>query len=287
MPRCILGERDHQMLMFLWAFKIATTNVLARRYFAKSSLWSAYIRLYRLSRAGFIKSHYFEDGRQHFWCLDDLGYEIIRGWLPPLVQDGYKSENVRHDFLVLVAHMGSWIEAIPNEVVLFTEQQLRRIDPAFYPEAIPKSKGHRPDGYWAINSGSKKHLIALEVERSQKTLVNYDSVARFYYKDAYVDQVIWIVDRMGQARQMQTRFEKAVAEHADIHSFVLLKDLKRLVWQSPIVLGKDRSQTIQKVLDNLAITTRKQVIDFDFFDTRKKPIESAANQNQNAALSFN
>lgn len=287
MNKVIVGERDRRILDFLWRFKFATTVIIAARFCPESTQWSVYQRLRRLAQGGFIRSLYPDCGEHHFWCLDDKGFEIVRGTLPELTQAGHRSENIKHDFLVLAAHLGSWINGEPKNVRFFTEQELRRIDPSDYPEPIPRSTSHRPDGYWIVENGNQNALLALEVELSQKAWENYDSIARFYFKDAYVNQVIWLVMRKEQGERMLERFDKVVPEGADVHSFALLSDFLKHNWQTKIIIGKDREHTIFESLENSTRTRQEQVLKFDFFDTRKNPKDSGIKQNRKALFDFN
>lgn len=287
MNRLIIGERDKRVLYLLWQFKLATTAIIAARVFQKTSHEGAYIRLRRLASAGYIKSLYPQSGRHHFWCLTDMGYELISKGLPALVQDGYLSENLRHDFLVAVAHLGGWLQGEPENVRLFTEQELRRIDPTQFPKAIPKSKAHRPDGYWIVNLGTNQTLLALEVELSQKSLDIYASVGQFYHEIALVEQVFWIVMTIGQGKSMLNQFRKVVFEGADVHSFILLSDFLKSNWQTKIAIGKSQGQSIQTVLDHMATTRRPNVVDFDFADTRKCLRKSTIRRRPESLLDFN
>ncbi len=281
-----LLDRDLAILNFLWRFKFAPTGVLASKFFADAE-WNAYMRLYRLSRAGYIESLYPKNGIHHFWSLSKDGFEIVKSELPELAQDGFRSENIEHDLLVLAAQIGFWLKDIPGNVSLVTEQELRRIKPELYQSGVPTSPIHRPDGYWLFKNAEKTQMVALEVERSQKAKEIYDSVARFYYKDAYVDQVIWIVDTREQAKRMLKRFQEVVSENYDIHSFVLIKDFVKQNWQAPIIIGKDHPHTIHETLVNKSQTNRKHIYECDFFDTRKNPKDSRLNQKRQTLFKIN
>lgn len=284
--RVQLLKRDIRILYFLWKFKFAPTKVIAARFFADAE-WNTYIRLYRLAKAGFLESLYPDSGVHHFWTLSKQGFEIVKKYLPALDQDGYRSENIEHDILVLAAHVGCWLKEMPNGVTMVSEQELRRMKPENYPAHVPKTVVHRPDGYWVFDNGKQASLVALEVERTQKAKALYDSVARFYCKDAYVDQVIWIVNSRMLGVRMLSRFKEVVNEYAGVHSFVILSDFIKLNWQAPIIIGKDAGHTIHQTLVNKSQTIHKQVYEFDFFDTRKNPKDSKLNQKRETLFDFN
>ncbi|MGE4133302.1 MAG: hypothetical protein AB7F86_16785 [Bdellovibrionales bacterium] len=287
MSRVVLGARDRDMLHFLWQFKFAPTSLVAARCYQGSSQWAVYQRLHQLSQAGLVKSLFPESGGDHFWRLAEKGYIIVAGELPALVQGGFGSENIRHDYLVTVAHLGAWLKATPPSVRLFTEQELRRIDPENYPAGIPKAQNHRPDGYWLFRKDESPELVALEIELSQKAWDVYDTFARFYYEDAMVSQVLWIVKNADTAKRMHERFRKAIPDGFHVHSFIVLSEFLRSIWQARITVGKDRGQTIVTVLQNMSRTSPEHVLDFDFFDTRKNPKDSIAKLKREPALGFN
>lgn len=287
MGRVVLNVRDREILLFLWRFKFAPTNLIAARFYQNATQWSAYQRLRQLSQAGLIQSLYLESGGDHFWKLDQKGYIIVASSLPNLVQGGVGSENVRHDYLATVAHLGAWLRSEPSTVRLITEQELRRIDPQDYPIGVPKAQNHRPDGYWLIGEGNSPKLVALEVELSQKAKDVYDTFARFFYEDAMVSQVLWIVKTTEIAKRMYERFRNVVPDGSSVHSFVILGEFLKSIWQSKIVVGKDRGQTILNVLQNKSKTSPEHVLDFDFFDTRKNPKDSTAKQNRETLLGIN
>lgn len=96
---------------------------------------------------------------------------------------GYKSENKEHDFWVTAIHLGDWLYQIPIGSALCSEQQLRRLHRDHYPEWVPKSTDHRPDGWWNINCGrpNNKSLIALEVELSRKSPIKIPNCRRVLF----------------------------------------------------------------------------------------------------------
>ncbi len=281
-PRIILSERDQALLLFLWRWKFATSLMLARRFYSESSEWAAYKRLLKLHKGGFIQSVYPRHEAHHFWCLTQLGFRLLQGKLSPLSQAGFLSEALEHDLLVTAAHLGDWIKAEPPNALLFTEQELRRISPEHYPAGIPKSQIHRSDGYWLFNNGKAQRLLALEVERSFKSFENYENVARFYAEDTKASEVIWIVDRLQNAKSIQKHFVESIGPEANCHSFILVKDFIEHCWQSKFVVGKSRDQTLRSVIGNSMGTQWDHGPKFNFYDTRKKPKDSAPKKNRDS-----
>src|SRR5439155_660448 len=144
---------------------------------------------------GFIKIVPNEDRTGGVWTLSKNGFDAIRWTLPEkLKEEGFASEHIKHDLLVLSAHLGDWILGLPNNVQLVTEQVLRRVLDDQLPNCISVS-GHRPDGYWIIQTTDPKNprVIALEVERSTKKPDDYRLAGDFYAERKEIESIIWII----------------------------------------------------------------------------------------------
>lgn len=283
-----LSVRDEEILFFLWRWKIATTRNLALRFYSDKSFRAAYVSLWRLERAGWLSSHTTANRRDHFWTLTDQSYyQLVKPRLPGLIQDGYRSEYVEHDFVVNALHLGDFIVAQPAHVSLFTEQELRRFDPEFYPAWVPQSKIHRPDGYSLVSDGNEKRMVAFEIELSQKKLEIYENVGRFYFEDTKVTDVLWMVGTLMQAKRILQRIESAIGPRSHVHSFVLLSDFRKHQWQSSIVIGKNKGIPIAKIVGICAESSRNHDSKIDFFDTRKSLRKSTQNKKPESRVRLN
>src|SRR5579885_720950 len=98
--RVILSsQRDLPLLQFLWTWKLAPSAVLAARFFPEASANRAYNRLNALERARYIHGRTDEHGQSHVWMLTKKGYTAVRDKLPPLKEEGFRSESIRHDLI--------------------------------------------------------------------------------------------------------------------------------------------------------------------------------------------
>ncbi len=283
-----LSVRDEEILFFLWRWKIATTRNLALRFYSGKSFRAAYVSLWRLERAGWLSSHTTANRRDHFWILTDYSYrQLVKPRLPGLIQDGYKSEYVEHDFIVNAVHLGEFIVAQPPHVSLFSEQELRRYDPEFYPAWVPQSKIHRPDGYSLVSNGNEKRLVAFEIELSQKKLEIYENVGRFYFEDTKVADVLWLVGKQSHAKGILQRIKTAIGPKSNIHSFILLNDFHKHQWQSTVVIGKNKGISIAKLVGICAESSRNHDSKIDFFDTRKSLRKSIQNKKSEPRVHLN
>lgn len=284
----VLPPRDIQLLIFLWRWKLATTQNIAKRFFAGKSARAAYIRLWRLEQAGIIESRWTPSGDAHFWFLSEFSFnEIVKPRLPVLSQCGFRSEHWGHDFLVNALHLGELVSGIDNGIHTFSEQELRRLDVEFYPAWVPRSQLHRPDGYTLVANGERSKLIAIEVEISQKRLDAYESLARFYAQDARVDDVLWLVSSKSLGLKIQKRIALGDVSSNSRHSFVLLSDFRELHWQAPVILGKSHGRTINQIHNRHMEGPLKEVSTSNFFDTRKSIEDSRSKRKQNSGKFLN
>lgn len=263
-------ERDLPLLKLLWKWKVASTSVIATKFFSGSSLDAAYLRLWRLERGGYIEAVSSTNGRGFVWTLTKKGYEIGRPRVE-LAEEGFRSENIGHDIVVTAVHLGEWLIEEPTGVELLSEQEMRRYDVGALPDWLCDIGFHRPDGFWRIPSGAGQRLVALEVELSQKKLETYEEIARFYEEDAGVNQVIWVVDGATLLKRINERIEKAIDGDVNRHSFISFSDYQKDHWQSKVIAGKDRGHSLHRILDRNPIDTRKVSISSRFFDLRKNP----------------
>ena len=272
--RAVLSEqRDLPLLGFLWRWKMATTAGLARALYPQNSVNSVYMRLWKLEKAGFICTRNDIGNNAFVWTLDKKGYAAIRPHLPPLREDGYMSENLRHDLIVSAIHFGERIFGEINGLEFWTEQELRRIDPTYFPQWVTKSERHRPDGYWHTGTSPIPNTVALEVELSAKVDAEYDKCARFYDDHSEITAVLWIVQKPGLARKIHSKMERS-SRHSNKHSFVMLDPVSRDGWQSPIVLG----HRCGSLITDLLLTQPKRDLNVSYgqfsLDIRKSPHKS-------------
>ncbi len=274
--RIVMTKRCADILRFLWLFKIATTATIAKKFYSDSSIEACYRRLIGLAKGGYIQAVPLKGAEGFFWTLDKIGFAQLKDELPPNSENGYLSECPIHDLIVLSAHLGSWLCRKPDGWKLFTDQQIKRIPRDCYPSWVPKSKIHRPDGYWYWNQGSRTRLLALEIELSQKKLLEYETVARFYKLDTKVDQVIWITGPRVNSNSIDTVIEKSSGSK-NIHSFIPLKEFLKTLWQSKVQVGKSIGLTIEDLICQSPSNTSPVPEGFHFFDTRKYPVKSILN----------
>lgn len=154
----------------------------------------------------------------------------------------------------------------------FTEQELRRLDSATFPEWVPNCS-RRPDGYWGIKKSVGHKVIALEVELSVKADAEYELIARFYEERDGVHQILWVVRRASIAEKLHAIMQ-TVTRRTFKHSFLVLDPFYSLGWRAAIHCGLDAGNTVNQMLGNSCGTDRPMVSGQFSLDTRKTPHKS-------------
>jgi hypothetical protein len=270
-PNAVLSvTRDVPMLDFLWRWKVSTTSALGARFYPGATLGTAYKRLWRLERAGFIRARCDETASYFVWTLDKKGFAFVRSRLPKLREEGYLSENLKHDLVVTAVHLGDGLLSEMPDIKYATEQELRRYEPEFLPSWVTISSRHRPDGYWRVRKECGHQVIALEVELSPKTDLDYETVGRFYKDHEEIHRVIWVVEKTQFAERILRLAEKYSCGESK-HCFVLIKPLLAMGWQATVFHGCETGKSISSILGNSLPTAPHPVGPQLMLNVRKTP----------------
>jgi len=276
-------EREVPLLLFLWKWKVSTPAALTKKFFRSCSPKTAYNRLLSLRHAGLIQMRSDGFGQKFCCALDKKGFEAIREYLPLLKEEGYKSERVGHDLLLAAFHLGDWFIDTPKTATLFSEQQLRRLDPTAYPEWIPQSEQHRPDGYTRTFFGDKAVTFAIEVELTHKRIDDYVNVAKFYGLFKNITRVLWLVPRPSMAATLQEHMVQRGRSEHNPHNFIVLDDFLKNGWGACIECGPDEGKPLLTVLTGQVPDKHRQSAGqlpfLALLDTRKSPHTSDVYRN--------
>jgi len=241
-PDPFLGPQDRLIVEYIWRWKIASTASVHEALFQMKTPYSTYKRLDHLAQSGFIESRHNDWERFYVWQLTERGFNTIKEYLGELKEEGYLSENHRHDRLVQAFQLGEWSTHQFPRVIFFTEQEMRRREPDNYPSWVPQSNDHRPDGYTRLVGEKKARTIAFEVELSTKNVQKYEGILRFYRSVRLVDRVIWLVES-DVVRDTILRAKTCIKDDSsNYHLFVTLRDFERNGWDASV--ANERSQTL-------------------------------------------
>ena len=250
--RRFLTARDIQILNHLWKWKILSSQAIARKFFPGIRPESAHLRLRQLEEVKFIESVQVEK-RCYAWQLNKRGYNFIRMHMSEDIHQGYRAEYPYHDFLTTAFHLGEWLDRDLDCEDIYTEQELRCNPDEFYPEWIPQSILHRPDGYSRTTQGDKQTLFAFEVELSLKSKKRYENLVYFYENQPTIDHVLWVLGTKGMLGSIKRIFERYNASQFSKHNFVFLEDFLKTGWQTQIKQGNLEGKTLQDLLDRKSV----------------------------------
>lgn len=274
-------ERDLLILRFLWRWKLATTATLSARFFPKQQVVTCYNRLVDLRRAGLIEQRPDERLQNYYWMLTKRGFLASIDSIPERKEDGYKSEYIAHDAMVMALHLGEWLLEAPSGVRFYSEQQLRRHESDVYPAWIPKSEEHRPDGYWGFTIQNKIVPAAIEVEMNRKSTAEYEKVADFYSRHKDIGRVIWITPSEKTAIRIQKAMGDGSTSRPEIHNYVDLHQFKELGWFALIFLGLEKGLTLYQFLNGICGKAGETPVErpanspgLSFFQGRKSYVKS-------------
>ena len=131
--RRYLGERDMQILRYLWKWKILSSQAIARKFFPGIKPECAHQRLRQLEEVKYIEFVQV-DKKKYAWQLTKAGYNRIRQHMSEDIHHGYRAEYPYHDYLTTAFHLGEWLEQDLDSETIYTEQELRCHPDEFYPE---------------------------------------------------------------------------------------------------------------------------------------------------------
>jgi len=267
-------ERDFHILEFLWRWKLVTSSALIARFFPDKEIHTAYRRLWTLRRAGYTTLVSLAGERRFAWALTSKGFQLLLPLLPAMKDVGFKAEAPDHDFIASAVHLGGWLNSIPPAAGLFSEQELRRLDPEHYPAWVPRTQLRRPDGYWRVPMGNAAVTIALEVELSRKKASHYEILADFYESQESIYRVVWVVKTQDQIRNIAAAMRRRIQSRALLHCFLWLSDYLDTGWNTTFRAGYERGRTLGALLFNCPTTPPQHVVGHRLLDTRIMPRES-------------
>ncbi len=274
----LITSDDFKLLQFLWKWKLSTTVIINKAIYKDRSANRCYRRLRSIEENKYIESIFSRDRMVCLWQLTDKGYQELNFDGIEISQRGYKAEHPEHDFWSSLIQFGVWIDQVPKNSDLFSEQQLRRYEIESYPRWVPHTKQHRPDGWWKTDlaKSNKESLIAMEVEMTRKPSSSYNEVGDFYSNIIDVCQVVWIVRSESDANFILKNLIAGSSTNASEQSFLLFSQFIKDQWSAPILIGKNKGKSIREILDPHHNNAQSLTTQHCLLDTRKTPLESTS-----------
>ncbi len=273
-----ITDQDQKCLMLLWRWKLLSTRALNLAIYPERTPYRCYRRLLTLEENDLIISTSSWDRKAVVWHLGKSGLDVISNNFVESIHTGFRSENKDHDFWVTAIHLGEWLMGTPENCANYTEQELRKVNIENYPEWVPQTKQHRPDGYWKIglDKPGSESVIALEVELSKKTPMAYNEVGDFYSNMISPYQVIWVVRTDGDISYIHRHLKNGSSTQAREQSYILLSQFIESQWQSRILFGKNQGKSLIEILRTPVEPGQNHSSAKVLLDVRKKPIDTVS-----------
>lgn len=104
-----LSNSDFEFLLFLWKWKVATTEILFHEFSKTNGAdeWGIYQRSLRLEHHKMITRMNVLQPRPGFvWSIADKGFRLVKESLAELSEEGFKSKNPSMIYTSLFAILG-------------------------------------------------------------------------------------------------------------------------------------------------------------------------------------
>ncbi len=274
-----IGERvemdplvTDDVLKRLWRWKLLTTAALHELHFSHLSPKTSYKELWKMRKRGIVRLAPDHTGRRFAFSLTKKGFSQISFPYADFHEKGYRSEHFEHDLITTAIHLGDWMHGVPDGHAMFSEQQLRRIYFEQFPGWVPRSKYHRPDGFWRVPYGDQDKVFALEVELTLKRELKYAYIGDHYDESSRIDRVVWLVRTSRTAAKIDQYLQEKARKKSGKHHFVLLDDLLVSGWMAKLHHGIDAGKTLNWLLNGGVEKTPKKISSLSLLDTRKSGV---------------
>lgn len=266
-------DLDVKILLTIWKWKLVSLGAIAEEFFGSQYSDAAYKRMNRLRVRSLVDRVCLPRTDGFVWTLTSKGFDLIRPVLPELREIGHRSEAPLHDYLCSALQRGPWISFKPDDVLLVSEQELRRLHSEHLSEVIPKSDFHRPDGYIVLRDESTVSITALEVELNRKAASSYAEVSSFYSADQ-VTRVLWITPKKRDADWLRNRIREDQPSRVELHQFVLLEDFLGEHWAAKVSVGEESGRRIHQLFDQPESPSLLSGEAPSMLDLRRRPYSS-------------
>lgn len=252
--RLEMQNRDRNLLMGLWRWKLLTTTAIWAEFYPNSSLEYVYQRLLKLTRYGLVTSQPDELFTGWYWSLDKQGFRTIQEGIEGLREVGFRSEHQSHDSLTSAIHLCAQRQFGLKPEQITTEQELRRLSDDVLHPFLPNPLEHRPDGYF--QNPSTEECLSLEVELHIKTKGCYQAVTRFYERNLHtLKHVLWIVPGPTLATRITNYLIHGMGQLECRHWFASAKALVSDGWSAPVISLNQKPITIPELFEKVGLTS--------------------------------
>lgn len=244
--KVIISKRDLLVFHFLWKWKISTTAYLQITFFPNLAPHTAYLRLLKLRKSGYLTLIHSTDGFHKYWGLTSKGFAKVKPYIPPIKNENYRPSSLEHDMKTQVVQLGIFDSIEAKNVVNISEQELRS-ESDYLPKKL-KNFSHRPDGYWVFD-GDKG--VALEIELSYKSQLGYYDLAFKYDANKFIKGVLWVVESHAMVVRIMQQVERFAGNSGHKYSIIYYQDFIKFGTDCKIIGGQGRGNKLSILLEQM------------------------------------
>ncbi len=278
-------ERDLPLLNFLWRWKVCSTQLLHQAFFAGRSPKTSYERLRELEAAKYIQRRSTCDGLYAYWQLSKKGFTSIKGSVDGISVDGFQPNSAEHDLIATGIHCEGWLQCMPDDADLMTEQELTCVRPETWSAWVPRHLARRPDGYWFRGWRDRFKVIALEVELHPKSKGWFREILAAYAWNEEIHAVIWVTQRPCIENRIISLPRPHDTGIGPTHTIISLDDVLANGWRATMSTPIDGCSSLAELLHPEGQTEGRTFGPLENLSKRKVAVSSTrcALQPQSAA----
>ncbi|MCM0604491.1 MAG: hypothetical protein KA715_00200 [Xanthomonadaceae bacterium] len=248
------------LVKFIWKWKVVTSSMIGLHFYKTAFGQAHYKKIQLLKKSKLIRDVVDPDSLRYFYSVTKDGFLLIKGSLPAIIADGFKSESIIHDAesSAIQYWMGCFLCRSQEQII--TEQEIRHCDSSKLHPLLPKTKDHRPDGYFVFDENQNEvSLIAFEYDRSRKPKELFGPVNYFYENYPAIKKVIWVTDSRSNAVRLHDELKKSSEHSFTKHVFFILEEFLKKGFESRSFDGRLLLKDLLKSTGNTLEIDRKSI----------------------------
>lgn len=189
-----IQRRDHEILKYVFTFRVVTYDQVRRRFFAANRDSAARRRIRKLCSVHLLRAFYVHNEKRPVKCigLTEKGWNTIaRGWSFEIDRPHFQSESAEHD--IRLARVHSRFEKLSLYADFLSENVLQSSSALKDKPEFRDLINIQADAALVLKDPNGRcYLYAVELEISRKTIERYQKKLTAYYRVGGIDGVIYV-----------------------------------------------------------------------------------------------
>ena len=185
--------RDIQILQFVFEQRVTSFKQLATRFFANTLIPTAFKRLEKLYKAGYLTKSFalWEAKRTAFYGSTDKGIKLLtESYRYKITHPDFKSDSITHDLGLVRLRIR--LEKTKMLVEYLSESMLQSCSTLTESEKLSGFARVNSDAVLYLNMPTAKIVVALEYEISDKAERRYTKKLTDYYFSRNIGAVLYV-----------------------------------------------------------------------------------------------